>query len=536
MSKRLSRRLTRHRWAASVAAAALTLGGGLVALAPTAGAGTVTPVMRCTTPVGAPEGQQQFEVTLDPTHGDGATSMHVVAGGSPATSPIPIPLATIKSVYTFAMSGGTTGDLSAAPPSFETPIEVNTPIVPPPFTVPTTIVGAAAGSTVDLTLKSIVVQTIVGGNLLATATCVPISGNGVVASYTVEQGSQAPTLTATPSTVDSNSRVTLSGAHWPAGPVGLTMCFPEFGGFCDNGYSTIAASDVKVVDGVLSGWVHVAGAVPSTAALLKVTSGSVALEAPLTVVSVPVGGRGLVLSPNTGPVGTQVTVTGTAFSPNAQITVQPQDEPGAPTEDAVTTTADANGSFTATFTVTAAATAAVAAYEFGNPAIGMRTPYTVGEGPARLTQSVSGQIKPGGLTMSQAGGRIDFGSATIDGKPLRLNAALNRVTVVDARGTDLGWSLTGTMSELTAENGTDKLPAGSVAWTPACVAADGAPGTVTPGTPGPLGATQAQLCTQTPVEGRATGGSVSADAALTLTTPAFVRPGTYSGALTLSLS
>jgi hypothetical protein len=269
--------------------------------------------------------------------------------------------------------------------------------------------------------------------------------------------------------------------------------------------------------------------------LLKVTSGSVALEAPLTVVSVAVGDRKLVLSPSAGPIGTAVTVTGTGFSPNAEITVQPQNEPGAPTEDAKTTTADADGSFTTTFTVTAADTAAVAAYEFGNPEIGLRTPYTVGEGPAQLTQTVTGQIKPGGLTMSQTGGRIDFGSATIDGKPLRLEGALNRVTVVDARGTDLGWSLTGTMSELTAENGTDKLPAASVAWTPACAAAEGAPGTVTPGSPGPLGATQSQLCTQTSAEGT-TGGSVSADAALTLTTPAFVRPGSYSGTLTLSLS
>jgi len=107
--------------------------------------------------------------------------------------------------------------------------------------------------------------------------------------------------------------------------------------------------------------------------------------------------------------------------------------------------------------------------------------------------------------------------------------------VVDARSGNLGWSLTGTMTDLTTPEG-GKIPAGNVSWTPACAASESSPSAVVTGSAGPLGTTAATLCGQAADGAATTGGSFTADAGLTLTTPAFVTPGAYAGTLTLSLS
>jgi len=112
---------------------------------------------------------------------------------------------------------------------------------------------------------------------------------------------------------------------------------------------------------------------------------------------------------------------------------------------------------------------------------------------------------------------------------------LNQVTVVDARGGNLGWSLTGTMTDLTAANGTDKIPAGNISWAPSCTASQGSLSTVTNGTPGALGSAPSTLCSVT-ANGGTTGGSFNANADVTLTTPRFAAAGSYTGTLTLTLS
>ncbi|WP_345678851.1 hypothetical protein [Yinghuangia aomiensis] len=68
--------------------------------------------------------------------------------------------------------------------------------------------------------------------------------------------------------------------------------------------------------------------------------------------------------------------------------------------------------------------------------------------------------------------------------------------------------LTGSMTDLVAANGMDKILAGNLAWVPSCAAGADSFGTVNSGT---------------------------ADAALTRTTPQFIAAGAYTGTLTLTL-
>ncbi|MGR6997780.1 hypothetical protein ACU686_06100 [Yinghuangia aomiensis] len=73
---------------------------------------------------------------------------------------------------------------------------------------------------------------------------------------------------------------------------------------------------------------------------------------------------------------------------------------------------------------------------------------------------------------------------TLNGEAQTVKTNLNQVTVLDARGGNLGWSLTGSMTDLVAANGTDKIPAGNLSWTPSCAAGTGSLSTVTNGTAG----------------------------------------------------
>ncbi|MGR6997767.1 hypothetical protein ACU686_06035 [Yinghuangia aomiensis] len=124
---------------------------------------------------------------------------------------------------------------------------------------------------------------------------------------------------------------------------------------------------------------------------------------------------------------------------------------------------------------------------------------------------------PPTLAMAQNGGAIDFGTVALNGQAQTVNGTLNQVTVTDGRGTNLGWSLTGTMSDLLSANGTDKIPAGNIGWTPLCAAREGSLSQVANGPAGPLGAVPTTLCSQAASE-QTTGGVFTADAGMTLTT------------------
>jgi hypothetical protein len=143
-------------------------------------------------------------------------------------------------------------------------------------------------------------------------------------------------------------------------------------------------------------------------------------------------------------------------------------------------------------------------------------------------------LSPGALSITPAGHGLDFGTVTLNGEAQTVKANLGQVTVLDARGGDLGWSLTGSMTDLAAANGTDKIPAGNLSWTPSCAAAQGSLSAVDNGTPGALGATPSTLCTVAG-NGATSGGKFTGDAEITLTTPRFTAAGAYTGTLTLTL-
>lgn len=166
------------------------------------------------------------------------------------------------------------------------------------------------------------------------------------------------------------------------------------------------------------------------------------------------------------------------------------------------------------------------------PASPARAPLAAG-GTGPGAQPAAVQLPPT-LAMAQNGGAIDFGTVALNGQAQTVNGTLNQVTVTDGRGTNLGWSLTGTMSDLLSANGTDKIPAGNIAWTPSCAAQEGSLSQVANGPSGPLGAVPTTLCSQAASE-QTTGGVFTADAGMTLTTPQFTASGGYSGTLTLTL-
>ena len=64
----------------------------------------------------------------------------------------------------------------------------------------------------------------------------------------------------------------------------------------------------------------------------------------------PAAPLGIVLSPASGPNGTDVTVTGTGFAPGTEVEVVYLDTVGEPTGSSATTTTDAQGAFTTTVT------------------------------------------------------------------------------------------------------------------------------------------------------------------------------------------
>ncbi|MYW02121.1 hypothetical protein GT354_28375, partial [Streptomyces sp. SID3343] len=119
--------------------------------------------------------------------------------------------------------------------------------------------------------------------------------------------------------------------------------------------------------------------------------------------------------------------------------------------------------------------------------------------------------------------------------PQRLNGRLNPITIQDHRGSTLGWTLTGQLSDFVGDGG-EIVPARRLSWTPTCATLEGPQGTVGSGLPGPVGGGAELLCRQNPSAGGGTTGSFEAGAGLSLDLPGGSRSDGYTGNLTLSLS
>ncbi|WP_436788351.1 WxL domain-containing protein [Yinghuangia sp. YIM S10712] len=536
------RRLTRRRVAASAVAGALAAAGvGLVALAPAAHAGTVNATVRCTPPIVAPsEGPQEITVELTPatvTSG-GLVHARVTTGPSPATSPIALTNIPMTPSITLAMRGAATGQVTVTGATTNINVPAQQPIQAPPyegdFTVPPGVTGV-----IEFTVVSMVTQTdlsSMGLGIQSTPCAVTAGGDVSIGSVTVEGGTgQNPTLTLGAPSAHTGTDITLTGSNFASGATAsLTLCQADGTGCVASAFTsknvTIDAS------GNLTGTARLATTgIADGDYLVQVTDGAKAATAPLHVSKfVPEGDPVLNVDRSSGPVGTVVNVSGSNLPPNSTVRLNGVNAQGGTESGSKNYMTDGNGVLAPSpYTIQTAATTHIRVRLLdlaGTPQYLL--PFTIS---ADLQQHPTVTLNAGPLTMTQAGDAINFGSATLNGTAQTLTANLNQVTVTDSRGGNLGWSLTGTMTDMVAANGTDKIPAGNIAWTPSCAAAPGSLSTVANGTPGALGSAAATLCTQAPDPAAATGGKFTADAALTLTTPAFAAAGTYTGTLTLSL-
>ncbi|WP_347677608.1 hypothetical protein [Actinocorallia sp. B10E7] len=149
-------------------------------------------------------------------------------------------------------------------------------------------------------------------------------------------------------------------------------------------------------------------------------------------------------------------------------------------------------------------------------------------------QDISVTVTGGPLTLAQEPGEVVLDPVTLNGGARTTTGTLKRVTVSDARGSSVGWSLIGTLGDFKGPAGAS-IAANNLSWTPQCTARAGATPVVT-GTPGPLGETGALLCSTADSTSGPVGGTYDAGASLSLNVPPATASGEYDAVLTLTLS
>ncbi|MFI6586668.1 hypothetical protein [Embleya sp. NPDC050493] len=512
---------------------------GLVAGAPMASAASVNPDLTCTEPIlnWNKSGKQTFDVSLTPDTGSapGTVQAKVDAGENPLRPDTPFPGIGFVGQYTFTLSSG--GEVTLTAPQFTADIGPTQGINPPEFTADLAIPQAAPGTTIELTLKTFALDVYLPGQTskITTATCQVTGNNGVVASYKVADSTpQEPTLTTTPGQVKPGGALTVAGTNWPAGTPTVELCDAS-GNACDAAKVTGA---LTVTDGALAGTATIGATVADGSYQLKVTVGAKSKTSNVAVkADVPSNPRKLTLNPTHGPVGTEVTVNGEGYTPDASVYVIPTNaaqQPDVP--GLVMAKAGADGKFTAKVKVNKADTTLIAASEDTTGTLSAGAPFTVdGVNPptGSLKQDVTGTIAGGALTITQENAGIKLSDVTLNGTEQNMTGALNTVTVKDYRGGSTGWTLTGAVTDFTNGAG-GTIAAEKFSWTPKLTPGEGSPSQAVAGSAGPIGKTGATLASAPNAD--VTGGTFKADAGLSLAVPAYQAPGNYSATLTLSIS
>jgi hypothetical protein len=164
---------------------------------------------------------------------------------------------------------------------------------------------------------------------------------------------------------------------------------------------------------------------------------------------------------------------------------------------------------------------------------------------------------PAGLTSHQPAWFVPLGDVTLRGDYVVASGALQPWTITDARGSNLGWSVTATVSDFTDAAGSALscttpsrtcIPATNLGWVPsASVISTSIPGSTSQVIPGPSlsdtlapwlvplngTGTGSVLCFAPPGQG---GGTYRCDARLFLAIPASAGEGSYSADLTMTIS
>lgn len=153
------------------------------------------------------------------------------------------------------------------------------------------------------------------------------------------------------------------------------------------------------------------------------------------------------------------------------------------------------------------------------------------------------EVTGGSLSISAPTGSVDLGGYTLGTSTSDISSLLGTVTVVDQRAALSGsWTAGVTSTDFTTGTaGTDgtfpasqTVPAADINYSPGAASAPVGSATYTPGTAGALGNTTALTAMSTSNE--VGSGGVSWDPTLTVTLPAQVVAGTYSGTITHSVA
>ena len=324
-----------------------------------------------------------------------------------------------------------------------------------------------------------------------------------------------------------------------------------------------SASFTVAANGTGSGTITVPGTVfvPGGNRTLTLTSNGEVGRAPFRLLS-PVT---FTTSLAGGGAGTVVTVSGTNYDPGRPVRIGGFDstaQTANETDESITITADANGSFSGQFTVNNPATAAILGFHNYrmDPPIGTRTTAAflvpgfqlfefsgdtctakvgaAASGECSLLETVKLSVTAGDLKMSKESGDVALSGVTLNGEPQTATGAIKDVTVKDYRGGTLGWSLTATFTGL---NGPVAIPSSALTITPSCTAdADNNDDTVLAGGAADFAtsATAVPVCAVTTGLGadQVSGGDTVAGGDLSLQLGPNQAAGNYNGTLKFILS
>jgi hypothetical protein len=400
---------------------------------------------------------QPPSVTLTPTSGPPGTLVTVSGSNYPASSTVQVTFggtnvatATVTSTGTFsttfsvptaATSGQTpvnatsgsvgataTFTVTSSPPS----ITLNPASGPPGTSVTVTGSHYPANSAVtisfngtNMTTSPATVTTTSTGTFSASFT-VPSSSAAGAATVAAKTGSASSTATFTvtppalivlnPTSGPTGTSVTITGSNYPpSAAVAIT--------FNGTSVTTTPASITTTSTGTFSATFTVPSSSGLGRATVRAASGSSAGTAIFTVTDQP----SIILSPSSGPGGTQVTVTGSNYPASAAIAITFGGS-GVTTSPATITTTSA-GAFTAAFNVTSSTTSGaktVTAATTSGPAATASATFTVST-PSITLSPTSGHA---GSTVTVTGSNYPVSS--------RIQITFNATNVATATATSTG--------------------------------------------------------------------------------------------------
>ncbi|MFI5762128.1 hypothetical protein ACIA8F_14445 [Streptomyces sp. NPDC051563] len=395
---------------------ALILAAGGLALAPVAQAGTVSPTVHCSLPAGQGEatGPQSMTVDLSTTSVPPGGKVHarITLGVSPAKSTTNLSNIPTTPAIELALSGGATGTVTIQGPTVNLDYTSGQSVVLPPFEGDFFLPANASGA-VNLAPVRTRTTTVVFGGTYQTP-CDVTAGGGTVATVTAQGGgSTEATVSAPAGPVKPSTSVTLSGGGWTPGATATPTLCDAAGGNCD---AAMIASSTLAIDasGGLSGSIGLASSwtLPDGSYSVQVSDGTKQAKAPLQVKAyVPAGPYELTASPDHGPVGSVITVSGKNYHQDQQLNVVALDADGNTLDDtAVYPSTTTDGTFSTEFTISDPAIAFIHTDEGAVAGTETNVPFTVTTNAVTLATGAA-TVKPG-ATLSLSGTGWPAGAAT----------------------------------------------------------------------------------------------------------------------------